>query len=308
MDMLKKKTNFMKEAEKAKFKPNAVVQCLLFLLIFLISQIVAAIVPAIYVVQDFLKDDMVSIDKAMDLILNTPTNILIMSLYFTGISTLVVIIYCRFIEKRSLFSMGFNKEKALKEYFKGMIIGFIIFSLAVLIAYITGSLKFNGFNGFSSIGIIITFLGGFLVQGMCEEVTFRGYFFVSLTNKVPIIVAIIINSVFFSVLHMLNPGVSFLAVINIILFGAFASLYFIKTNSIWGVCAIHSVWNFVQGNFYGFQVSGLETENSLFSFTSLESGKLINGGTFGMEGGLGVTIVLIVAIIIVIISKRSENK
>lgn len=70
MDMLKKKTNFMKEAEKAKFKPNAVVQCLLFLLIFLISQIVAAIVPAIYVVQDFLKDDMVSIDKAMDLILN----------------------------------------------------------------------------------------------------------------------------------------------------------------------------------------------------------------------------------------------
>ena len=149
MDMLKKKTAFMKEAEKAKFKPNAVVQCLLFLLIFLISQIVAAIIPAIYVVQDFLKDDMVSIDKAMDLILNTPTNILIMSLYFTGISTLVVIIYCRFIEKRSLFSMGFNKEKALKEYFKGMIIGFIIFSLAVLIAYITGSLKFNGFNGFS---------------------------------------------------------------------------------------------------------------------------------------------------------------
>ena len=131
MDMLKKKTAFMKEAEKAKFKPNAVVQCLLFLLIFLISQIVAAIIPAIYVVQDFLKDDMVSIDKAMDLILNTPTNILIMSLYFTGISTLVVIIYCRFIEKRSLFSMGFNKEKALKEYFKGMIIGFIIFSLAV---------------------------------------------------------------------------------------------------------------------------------------------------------------------------------
>ena len=78
MDMLKKKTAFMKEAEKAKFKPNAVVQCLLFLLIFLISQIVAAIIPAIYVVQDFLKDDMVSIDKAMDLILNTPTNILIL--------------------------------------------------------------------------------------------------------------------------------------------------------------------------------------------------------------------------------------
>ena len=125
MDMLKKKTAFMKEAEKAKFKPNAVVQCLLFLLIFLISQIVAAIIPAIYVVQDFLKDDMVSIDKAMDLILNTPTNILIMSLYFTGISTLVVIIYCRFIEKRSLFSMGFNKEKALKEYFKALNINLV---------------------------------------------------------------------------------------------------------------------------------------------------------------------------------------
>ena len=149
--MLNEKTPFMKEAEKVKYKPNAVIQCLIFLLVFLISQIVAAIVPAIYIVQDFLKDDIVYIDKAIDLIFNTPTNLLIMSLYFTGVSTLVVIIYCKFIEKRSLFSMGFNKEKALKEYFKGIIIGFLIFSLAVLIAFITGSLKFNGFNGFSNI-------------------------------------------------------------------------------------------------------------------------------------------------------------
>ena len=308
MNILNEKTPFMKEAEKAKFKPNAVIQCLIFLLVFLISQIVAAIVPAIYIVQDFLKDDIVYIDKAIDLIFNTPTNLLIMSLYFTGVSTLVVIIYCKFIEKRSLFSMGFNKEKALKEYFKGIIIGFLIFSLAVLIAFITGSLKFNGFNGFSNIGIIMIFLGGFLIQGMCEEVTFRGYFFVSLTNRAPIIAAIIINSVFFSVLHMLNPGVSILAVINIILFGVFASVYFMKTNSIWGVCAIHSIWNFVQGNFYGFQVSGLKTQNSLFSFTALESGKLINGGNFGMEGGLGVTIVLVIAIIVTVMLKKSESE
>ena len=97
MNMLNEKTLFMKEAEKAKYKPNAVIQCLIFLLVFLISQIVAAIVPAIYIVQDFLKDDIVYIDKAIDLIFNTPTNLLIMSLYFTGVSTLVVIIYCKFI-------------------------------------------------------------------------------------------------------------------------------------------------------------------------------------------------------------------
>ena len=128
----------------------------------------------------------------------------------------------------------------------------------------------------------------------------------SLSTRVTIIAAIWINAIFFACMHLLNPGISVLALINLVLFGLFASVYAVKTNNIWGVCAIHSIWNFVQGNFYGILVSGMDTGISVFKFSSTESGKLINGGSFGLEGGLSVTIVLIIGIVITLVAKNKE--
>lgn len=55
--------------------------------------------------------------------------------------------------------------------------------------------------------------------------------------------AVIANSVIFAALHLLNPGVAPLAIVNLILFGIFASCYFIRRGNIWGIGALHSVWN-----------------------------------------------------------------
>lgn len=306
MKLFKEKTLMMQEAEKAKFKPNAVVQVLLFILVFIISQVLAAIIPAIQLTKKIFKEGIIDVNKIIDFATNTPQDIIISSLYCTALATIVIVIYCRFIERRSLYSMGFTKDKALVEYIKGLGIGFLMFSLAVGIAYILGGLEFNGFNSNLQFNIILIFLGGFLIQGMNEEIVFRGYLMVSLSNRTSLIVAIMINSVMFSLLHLLNPGVTLLAIINIILFGVFASVYVLKTNNIWGACAIHSIWNFVQGNFYGFEVSGLNTNNSILSFTALSKSSLINGGSFGMEGGLAVTIVLLVSIAYIVIRTKKK--
>ena len=56
------------------------------------------------------------------------------------------------------------------------------------------------------------------------------------------------------------------------------------------------MWNFVQGNFYGIPVSGLEMSDSVFTTTINEELELINGGTFGAEGGLATTIVMLLCI------------
>lgn len=306
MKLFKEKTLMMQEAEKAKFKPNAVVQVLLFILVFIISQVLAAIIPAIQLTKKIFKEGIIDVNKIIDFATNTPQDIIISSLYCTALATIVIVIYCRFIERRSLYSMGFTKDKALVEYIKGLGIGFLMFSLAVGIAYILGGLEFNGFNSNLQFNIILIFLGGFLIQGMNEEIVFRGYLMVSLSNRTSLIVAIMINSVMFSLLHLLNPGVTLLAIINIILFGVFASVYVLKTNNIWGACAIHSIWNFVQGNFYGFEVSGLNTNNSILSFTALSKSSLINGGSFGMEGGLAVTIVLLASIAYIVIRTKKK--
>ncbi len=63
------------------------------------------------------------------------------------------------------------------------------------------------------------------------------------------------------------------------------------------------MWNFAQGNIFGVSVSGMDIMASVFSFAPTNEGELINGGTFGLEGGLAVTIVLILATIAVLLVK-----
>ncbi len=218
------------------------------------------------------------------------------SLFATAGMILVVLLFCKLIQKRRMTSLGFVKKDMLKEYLVGLFMGFILFTVAVLICVITGTMKFNGFSRNFSIGMFLLFLLGYMVQGMSEEVLCRGYFMISVSRRYPIVAGILANSLSFAALHLFNSGISILAFINLTLFGILASVYFLKRGNIWGIAAFHSIWNLVQGNVYGVLVSGMGTECSVFSTTMVEGKELIGGGAFGMEGGLAVTIVFVAGI------------
>lgn len=221
---------------------------------------------------------------------------MVASLVATIGMTAVTIAFCRFIQKRKLESIGFIKQRAGKDYLVGLGMGFILFSAAVLICVLTGALKINGVSSTFSIGMFLLFTIGFMLQGMSEEVICRGYLMVSIGRRYSMWVAILSNALIFAALHLLNNGISVLAFINLVLYGVFASLYFIERGSIWGVAAFHSVWNLVQGNFWGLRVSGMVTECSVFQSSLVDNRDVINGGAFGPEGGLAVTVVLVVGI------------
>lgn len=231
---------------------------------------------------------------------------MVASLVATIGMTAVTIAFCRFIQKRGLKAVGFIKQRAGKDYLVGMGMGFVLFSAAVLLCALTGALKIEGFSGTFHIGVFVLFIVGFMLQGMSEEVICRGYLMVSIGRRYSMWVAILSNALIFAALHLFNNGISVLAFINLVLYGIFASLYFIERGSIWGVAAFHSVWNLVQGNFWGLRVSGIVTECSVFKSTLAENKDIINGGAFGPEGGLAVTIVLVVGIIVLL--KRIQDR
>ena len=233
---------------------------------------------------------------------------LIVSLFSTGITTLLIFIYCRFIEKRKLSTMGFRKNKFLAEYAVGMLVGTVMFSAAVGICVLLGALSPKGLVTTSSTAIIALSFAGFLIQGMSEEVVFRGYLMVSVSRRSHIALAVAISSIGFACAHLGNPGVTPLAIINIAFFGAFEALYIMKRGNIWGVCGIHSLWNFVQGNFYGISVSGLGNTDSIFRMENVSGHDLINGGAFGLEGGLAVTTVLVISTIAVLFTKTKQSE
>ena len=228
------------------------------------------------------------------------------SLFSTIGMILITMLFCKLIQKRKMNSLGFVKKEILKEYGIGLVVGFAIFTIAVLISMLTGGLKLTGFSSTFALGTFLLFGLGFMIQGMAEEVLCRSYFMVSIARRYPIWVAAVLNALFFAALHLGNSGISVLALINLTLFGIFESVYFIKRGSIWGAAAAHSIWNFVQGNFFGIKVSGMNTSCSVLESVSVEGKDLLNGGAFGLEGSIAVTIVLVAGILFLLTMRAKD--
>lgn len=130
----------------------------------------------------------------------------------------------------------------------------------------------------------------------------------SISSRKGPIYGIILNSLFFSALHLLNPDTSVLSFINILLFGLVFSLIFYKTNNLWVVGAIHSVWNLFQGVVFGSNVSGLTIFSSILESTPVVGKDLLSGGAFGFEGGLVVTLVTLITVIITVVLINNRQK
>lgn len=236
-------------------------------------------------------------------------SLMLPSLFLTVSTVVAVFLYCRLIERRPFRSLGFRKGQILGEYLVGLAVGTGLFALAVGICALTGTLSIS-FVAKGAMWLIPLYFLGFVIQGMSEELLCRGFMMVSISRRSPIVLAILLNSLAFAALHLMNPGVTLLSILNLVLFGVFASVYFLKRGNIWGIGALHTAWNFVQGNFFGISVSGMTGTPSILASTSKEGflNELINGGAFGLEGGLAVTLVLVLATVVMLFipAKRSE--
>lgn len=225
-------------------------------------------------------------------------------LYYELFSFVIIlflfIFWVKVIEKNALSSLGFVKRNWLKYLGWGIMFSLVQMGVIALVYQVSGigSFELNEL----SLEPILFILGLFpfwLLQGGTEEVATRGWLLTRIAARTNLPLSIVISSSLFGILHMGNAGVTFLSVLNIILDGVLAGLLFIYTDSIWLVVAQHGTWNYVQGNLLGFQVSGTGADTSIFSFTMGSGPDWLTGGTFGAEGSIITTLVLLVSLVIV---------
>ena len=200
--------------------------------------------------------------------------------------------------------------KVVRDYLIGLVFGFLMMSSVCLILKLTGQLEITGF-GFSK-DLLPVFLINLLMwfpQGASEEVLFRGYMIPRLETRYKKAFAVFFSSLLFSVFHSLNAGYTPLASVNLLLIAVLFALIYLKTGNIWMTCAMHTAWNLSQGNIYGLDVSGNVAHASLIRTSHAAGAKdIITGGAFGPEGGLAVTAVTLVCMVIVIfLLVRSRN-
>ena len=296
--------HMLTQAQQSRFKPKLIIQLLLFLAVYSVGNAIASVFligPTLFSI--FTDPGLLTAINSGDVqaatsiamaVMGNPW-IMLISLFATAATTLACIIYCRKIERRSFASMGFRKQGWLLRYVKGYAIGTAMLLLCALVLWLMGDLDF-AFAEKLPVLYLLVFFVGFVIQGMSEEVLVRGYFMISLSNRCHTALAVGISSVAFSLLHIFNPGITLLALLNLTLFGVFMAVYILRTDDLLGACAIHSSWNFAQGNLVGIRVSGSAQLPTVAVMNPIGEQTLFHGGDFGLEGGLIVTFVTLAAI------------
>lgn len=218
----------------------------------------------------------------------------------SSFATIYIILWfwLKFFEKRPFWTMGYELKNALMQYGRGFLFGTIMFAGAVGILALFKSVEFEfgdpAAQGFPALGGVTLVLVGWIVQGGAEEILMRGWVLPVIGARTRPWIGLLVSSVLFSLLHLLNPGLSVIAVVNLALFGVFAGFYAMREGSLWGISALHTVWNWVQGNFFGFEVSGMNASGGTLINLTESGADWLTGGPFGPEGGLAVTVVLVI--------------
>jgi len=181
----------------------------------------------------------------------------------------------------------------------GSVIGAVTLGFAVMIAYIFGGLRFEldttaGYDGLlSSLGISFVV---FAAAAAFEEALFRGYILQTFSRSGLAWLAILLTSVFFGAVHLGNPNAGVISTANTVLAGLWFSVAYLKTRDLWFVWGMHLMWNWMQGSFFGIEVSGMTDITTAPLFREIDSGPIwLTGQTYGIEGGVVCTIALILS-------------
>jgi hypothetical protein len=140
-------------------------------------------------------------------------------------------------------------------------------------------------------------LGLFVVLAIAatnEELAFRGYPFQRLVDSIGPVGAIAVLSALFGVMHLGNPHRTWVSTANTALVGIPFSIAYLRTRMLWLPIGMHFSWNFVLGFVVGLPVSGLQVPVSIVKGEAVR-GELLTGGSYGPEGGLFATGVIVLA-------------
>ena len=206
---------------------------------------------------------------------------------------LCVWLFIRFIDRKPLKSIGLILKGYEKDLKLGLALGAGLIAIGFLILFILGYLSVDGFS--FPVGTVILYFLLFVVVSFHEEIMMRGYVLNNLMQSMNRYVALSISSVIFMSIHLLNPNVNFLSVVNLFLAGIVLGIYYIHKPNLWLPIGMHLTWNFFQGPIFGFEVSGIETKSIINQ--SVRGNEIITGGAFGFEGSILATILIITIIV-----------
>lgn len=197
-------------------------------------------------------------------------------------SIISVLVVHHIIFKRPLSFSGITKHGIIKQFSVGFIWSALLLTLGFVILYALDMMSITSVNMVPN--LFFGFLLLFFIQSSFEEIAIRSFLLPTLSHRFNIWIGLIISSIVFAALHYNNQNASFLSIFNIFVAGLLLGIIYLRYKQIWAPIGLHMGWNFLQGSFFGWEVSGIE----VYSYIDSEEvgPDLWTGGAFGFEGSL----------------------
>jgi uncharacterized protein len=231
----------------------------------------------------------VSVDVSMD---RPIPSLLLMLAQRLGV-TLTVMIFLK-KEKKKWSDVGVTSLHSQgKNLLFGLFLGVVSIVLVTLIMMATKQITLTPAKvHLTDLGIYFI---SFIFVAANEELFFRGYVISALkqTKSYPLIY--LVSCLVFGAVHIPNPHVHPLGIINVFMIGLLFAYMFIQTKSLWMSAGYHLTWNFFQGNILGFNVSG-NAGNGFFHIKGADN--IWTGGSFGAEASIWTTVVILLGLFI----------
>ena len=188
----------------------------------------------------------------------------------------------------------------------GLALGFGCNGLCILMSVLMGDIYLT-YSGFKPLPFLLFFVSVF-IQSAAEELSDRWYLYQKLRRryKAPWI-AIVVNSLVFMALHLLNPGLTVLAVVQLVVIALLFSLFVYYYNGLWIAMAFHAGWNFTQSILFGLPNSGIVSAYSVFRLDAASATDgLFYNVNFGVEGSPGAVAIIIALTVLVFVINRGK--
>jgi membrane protease YdiL (CAAX protease family) len=226
--------------------------------------------------------------------------------------TVSVFLARRFLDKQSIESLGLKLNiQTLLDILMGIMITLLQMGLIYFLMYQLDWITFQGFAWeFDPLPLVIKntllFFAIFVLVGWNEELLSRGYHLQTIASGLNLFWGVTISSAIFGLLHIFNPGATWISTIGIFLAGLFFAYGYLRTKQLWLPMGMHLGWNFFEGVVFGFPVSGLDIYP--LARVQVHGPELWTGGSFGPEAGLIVLPSLVLGIILIYLYtlKRGE--
>lgn len=202
-------------------------------------------------------------------------------------------LFQKFISREDFVSIGLNFVGFKIDFYKGLLAGTVLICSGFILLTVL-NLTLIDLTYFSFYDQIFYFFL-FTIVSLNEEIAIRGYILHNLSSSFNKYVALIISSLVFMIMHLGNPNIGILPLVNLFLAGIFLGIYTIHKNNLWFPIGAHLTWNYLQGPIFGFEVSGNKI-NSLFE-QKPNGHELLTGGNFGFEGSIILTLFLMISIV-----------